>query len=125
MKKLVTFFAVLTLSMLPGCAGFARGCSSEWADRVGADWIVVQYDMAGAPFRCWRLESVSIANETASDGVYWLGESGNLVHIAGTYNRVQVEGDEWASGFAEVGLTQEGCDALHTRVFDVESGEYR
>lgn len=107
-----------------GCAGFERGCSSTVADRFGADWIVVQYDMSGAPFRCWTLRDTSITNEPSSDGIYWLGENGNLVHISGTYNRVQVDSD-WNAAFAEVGLTEGACNALHQRTFDVASGSYQ
>lgn len=74
---------VIFLSLFIGCTGITRGCS--------ADWIVVQYDMAMTPKACWILRNSSITNESGSDGIYWLDqESGNLVHISGWYNRVQV-----------------------------------
>ncbi len=111
--------------LFAGCDGCERGCSAEMAQNYGADWIIVQYDYTDAPFRCWRLEDVSVANENGSDGIYWLADGGNLVHLSGMYTRIQVEGDNWAHGFREIGLTPEGCEALHNAVFDVESGEYR
>lgn len=114
-----------TVLSIAGCDGCERGFADDNARRFGADWIVVQYDYTDAPFRCWRLEDVSVANEHNSDGIYWLAEGGNLVHLSGMYTRIQVENDNWAQGFAEIGLTAEGCETLHTAVFDVESGEYR
>jgi len=125
MKNAFLLLTILAVICLQACAGFERGCSSSCADSLGADWIVVQYNMSGDPYRCWVLESVSISNEAQSDGIYWLASSGNLVHISGTYNRVQVEGEKWNQGFAEVGLTRESCEAIHARVYSVEGSNYQ
>jgi hypothetical protein len=95
-----------------GCAGMQRSCSAGCASDWGADWVVAQYDMAGHPYRCWELHGTSIDNEGASDGVYWLSPDGHLVHISGTYNRVQVEGGQWDSAYRELGLTAEECARL-------------
>lgn len=65
---------------------------SCWAENVGSDWVVVQYGYNGDPINCWRLEGISISNETGSDGIWWREDSGHLVHISGWYNRVQVDG---------------------------------
>lgn len=108
--------------VLQSCAGWEKGCSSGCASSLGADWIIVQYTMSGEPFRCWALENVSVDNEAQSDGIYWLTPTRNLVHISGTYNRVQVVGNRWDEGYAEVGLTEAGCSAIHSRVFNVGEG---
>jgi hypothetical protein len=89
--------------------GISRGCSGCYASSVGADWIVVQVDLEGRPFRCWELDNVSVANESQSDGVYWEESNGNLVHISGLYNRVQISGENWDEGFSTLGLTREEC----------------
>jgi hypothetical protein len=108
---------VVLLFFLGACAGTQRGCASCAATEMGADWVVVQMDMNGHAFRCWRLNSVSIANEPQSDGIYWLdSESGNLVHISGLYNRVQVVDDHWDHAYHELGLTQDLCEHIHDHV---------
>ena len=106
------FRFVLLALVLGGCAGMQRSCSSCTAGALGADWVVVKTTMDGKPFRCWKLEGVSVSNEAQSDGVYWQSGNGHLVHIAGTYDRVQVEKGGWKSAFTEVGLTEEQCKAL-------------
>lgn len=98
--------------LIIGWRGVSRGCSGCFATAVGADWVVVQLDLEGTPFRCWELHGVSIANEAQSDGIYWEEENGNLVHISGLYNRVQVENEAWGAAFASLGLTQETCQAV-------------
>lgn len=98
-----------------GCAGMTRGCASGCASTYGADWIVVQYDMEGRPYRCWELHDVSVANEEHSDGIYWLSSDGHLVHISNNYNRIQVTRSEWDSAFVEAGLTREECASLTGR----------
>jgi len=105
MKRLLGWMTVL----LAGCAGMGRSCASCNAESFGADWVVVQMDLAGQPVRCWELRNVSITNEPHSDGIYWEGTGGNLVHISGFYNRVQVTGGQWDAAFREVGLTQAEC----------------
>jgi len=115
----------LMLFALCSCAGVDRACSATCASGLGADWIVVQYTMAGDPIRCWKLEAVSVSNETNSDGIYWLSEDGNLVHISSQYNMVQVEGERWREGFAELGLTESLCEDIHDRRYSLENGGWR
>lgn len=103
----------LLLSLLTGCAGTERSCAADNATRFGADWVVVQMDLNGRPFRCWSLTGVSIANEPQSDGIYWEGPGG-LVHISGHYNRIQVT-QGWNRAYAELGLNAEKCRAIQNR----------
>lgn len=109
MRKLT--FALLLL-LLCSCAGIGRRCSSACASGLGADWIIVQLDGFGRPMRCWELHDVSVANEEASDGVYWNSSDGHLVHISGFYNRIQVENKGWDVAYGELGLTKELCAAI-------------
>lgn len=108
MKLSVRRFAMWAV-LLVGCAGTARSCTSCTAESFGADWIVVQMDMSGRPFRCWELRNTSIANEVQSDGIYWAGSQGNLIHISGLYNRVQVLNGQWEAAYREVGVTAATC----------------
>jgi hypothetical protein len=113
-------FLFLVVFLLPACAGWGRGCSSCTAKQFGADWVVVKNDLNGKPFRCWALGDVSITNEGQSDGIYWKSPRGHLVHIAGNYDYVQVEHMDWRSAYAELGLTEETCEALRDRLFTEE-----
>lgn len=107
---------------LVSCAGFEKACSSSCATSIGADWVVVQYTMDGTPLRCWALDGVSVSSETNSDGIYWLSKDGNLVHLSGQYNMVQVEGNRWREAYDELGLTEETCESIHNRHFVPGSG---
>jgi hypothetical protein len=115
--------AMFLLALFTGCAGYWRSCSSCNAESFGADWVIVQMDMNGYPYRCWELPKTSVSNEPASDGIYWEERGGgNLVHISGHYNRVQVVGANWDRAFAELGLTRESCKAIQSRRFDDDDG---
>ena len=108
---------VVMLLGLAACAGMDRSCTSWSATHLGADWVVVQNGADGTPYHCWELHGASIANEEHSDGIYWLDETtGNLVHIAGQYSRVQVIGGHWDKGFASLGLTRAACTAVREGV---------
>lgn len=78
------------------------------AEEFGADWIIVQFDQTGKPFNCWKLKNTSVTNEHASDGIYW-AEGGNLVHISGWYNRVQVDKDKWGAAAVSLGVNLQAC----------------
>ncbi len=115
---------ILLLCVGPGCAGFGRAWSSGCAQNFGADWVIVQYRMDGTPFHCWKLRNTSVTNETQSDGIYWKdGGSGNLVHVAGWYNRVQVfaGGYEGASLLLGVESAKCGNGVYPLRVGSVEA----
>ena len=107
---------------LVSCAGVERSCSACGAGAMGSDWVVVQYAMDGTPLRCWSLEDVSVANETNSDGIYWLSEGGNLVHLSGQYNMIQVQTGRWEQAYEELGLSKQVCEAIHDRHFVPNSG---
>jgi len=117
-------FALL-LFLLCSCAGFSRNCSSWCADRVGADWLVVQWTASGNTVRCWELHGVSIANEENSDGIYWESVDGHLVHISGHYNRVQVKNKGWKKAYEELGIPNALCSgqAWSTNQVELKSNE--
>jgi hypothetical protein len=94
---------------LVGCAGVSRSCSSCVAEDFGADWIIVQYKMDGSVLRCWKMTNVGVVNEPSSDGIYWKGSSGHLVHISGWYNRVQVRNGDWAGAAKDLGVDLALC----------------
>lgn len=97
---------------LNGCEGCNRGISQFIAsDVTGADWLVIQYDMNGTPFRCWQLERVGVTSESGSDGIFWKSREGNLVHVSGIYNYIQV--DDWDSAYGEAGITESQCKTLN------------
>ena len=109
-KKGVTLGKYLLLSFLAGCAGMQRSCSSCMAEEFAADWIVAEYNYMGTPTHCWKLENTSIANESQSDGIYWLDRgTHNLVHISGWYNRVQVENNMWQEAANSLGISLDRC----------------
>jgi hypothetical protein len=115
MKKTWVHAFAVWFVVIAGCAGTQRGCAAACAENYGADWIVVQMDMNGSPYRCWTLENTSITNEDHSDGIYWLSPRGHLVHISGHYNRVQVAGGHWDDAFSEVGMTRAMCDEVQAQ----------
>lgn len=113
----------LAAVLLIGCAGTQRECASCNAEEFGADWVVVQVDAFGHPYRCWELHDTSIDNERESDGIYWRAPEGHLVHIAGQYNRVQVHAGNWDQALADLGLTRTQCEQIHHRSADPANGQ--
>jgi hypothetical protein len=108
MKIVKRYWSIALLSLLVGCAGWSRGCSSWCAEQMGADWIIVQYDAMGHPSGCWRVDDESVTNEDSSDGIYWK-QHGHLVHISGWYNRVQVSGDDYEGAAKLLGVELNQC----------------
>ncbi len=120
----ISIHAVLFFA-LAGCASTSRSCSSCSADTFGADWVVVQMDNDGRPYRCWELRDVSVVS-SEGDGVYWKDrDTGNLVHISGHFNRVQVVGDSWDRAFSALGLTRTTCAAVRAQAYDPLSRTFR
>lgn len=95
--------------LLGGCAGLDRGCSAWGAENFGSDWIIVQHAYDGRLIHCWALRDVSVANESASDGIYWTSTTGNLVHIGGWYTRVQVADGNFKTAAADIGVDLAQC----------------
>lgn len=106
LKNIVKLFPFL---LLVGCAGFARDCQGCGASSFGADWIIVQYKFDGEPVNCWKLKDASVTNEHASDGIWWVGNEGHLVHVSGWYNRVQVNNSNYESAAKELGIDLKRC----------------
>lgn len=113
--------AWLLAIFLCGCASLDRGCTGCMAKNFGSDWIVVQLSAVdGKPIRCWKLHDASLSSESQSDGVYWKDtESGNMVHIAGFYNYVQVKDKRWDAAFKQLGLTEGYCEKIALSPWDV------
>lgn len=128
MKKITghSIGSILLMLLIVGCAGVERSCSSCAAQTIGSDWIVVELrELDGTPYRCWMLEEVSIANEESSDGIYWKDpNTGNMVHVSGSYDRVQVVDDQWDEALAIVNLTEGECTKIRQSRYDTEVGEY-
>lgn len=76
------------------------GCSRSWqasiASGYGADWLVVQYSQDGQVIAHWELKDKSVASEQNSDGIYFVDNDGNVIHLSGHYIYVQIEGS-WES----------------------------
>ena len=118
-------FSPLFALLLVGCAGLGRDCSSCSAENFGADWVVIQMDFNGRPYRCWELPNTSITNEDNSDGIYWKeNASGNLLHLSGHYNRVQVMSGNWDRAFAELGLIRESCVQIQAGRYNPEKRDF-
>ena len=100
---------ILAILFLVACAGTQRSCARSCATNFGADYIVAQFRMDGTVMNCWKLTNVSVSNEENSDGIYWT-ESGHLVHIAGIYNYVQVDGGKWQEAAKKMNINLAGCD---------------
>lgn len=102
-------FAWIPLLLLCGCASWERDCNSYSASNFGSDWIVLQYGYDGTPINCWKLTNTAISNEQNTDGIYWEAPGGNLVHISGWYNRVQVSNSDFAGAAKQLGIDLKSC----------------
>ena len=122
-RRIITLLIVI---MATGCAGISRKCSSCWAKNIGADWLVVELrEMDGAPYRCWELKGVSLDNEENSDGIYWKdGGTGNLIHISGSYDYIQVKSNNWDAAYSFFGLTRESCRLIRDSIYNPRTGKY-
>lgn len=94
---------------------------------MGADWVVVELvEMSGTPYRCWELKNVALSSEEGSDGIYWKDTvSGNLIHISGSYDYVQVKDGNWDAAFSQINMTRESCGVVHKRLYDPNTNEYK
>lgn len=116
---------VAFVAMLAGCASTSRACASCDAENFGADWVVVQMDNDGRPYRCWVLHDVSISSESG-DGVYWKdADSGNLIHISGHFNRVQVVGRNLDNAYTTLGLTEDTCAKVRGQMYDPDERTFK
>lgn len=76
-----------------GPAGCSRSVSAWHASAYGSDWLVVQYAQDGSIMNHWELRSKSVANETNSDGINFMDNDGNMVHLSGHYTYIQIDGE--------------------------------
>lgn len=67
---------LIIATLLTGCAGVSRDCSSCNASSFGSDWVVVQYRADGSPLNCWELRNTPISNEQGTDGIFWQDPQG-------------------------------------------------
>ena len=104
-----TLRIALAATLLLGCAGIQRDCSSCWASNTGGNWIIVQYRFDGTPINCWELRNTPVDNEGHTDGIFWQDKGGHLVHISGWYNRVQVQSERWEEAAATLGVDEARC----------------
>ena len=92
---------VLILLLLGGISIGPKGCDrhlQSWvSSSYGADWLVIQYTGQGQIQNYWELKSKSIGNEGNSDGIFFVAEDGNMVHLSGHYLYLQVPEPNWAS----------------------------
>lgn len=114
------------LALLVGCAYVDRGCSSCGATAFGADWVVVELTEMGAkPYRCWELRNTTITSETQSDGIYWKDpNTGNLIHVSGSYDYVQVMNGNWNSAFAQLNLDRQACTYVRAKRYNPVEEKY-
>lgn len=79
-------------AMVIGPQRISRFWASYKADAYGSDWLVVKEDMYGNTIRHWELNDKSVGSEKGSDGIYFIDEGGDVVHLSGFYTYVQVKG---------------------------------
>lgn len=105
--------AIVALTI--GCAGCQRSCSAYCANQLGSDWVVVQYDYAGNPVQCWKVNGDSVQQE--SDGVYWRdGKTGVIIHISGWFNYVQATNNQYDLACKTLGVDCNRClDGVYER----------
>jgi hypothetical protein len=82
----------LLIFLIMGPAGISRAFQKWNASAYGSDWVIVQYTQDGSIISHWELTDKSVASETNSDGINFVDRDGNMVHLAGHYVYVQVNG---------------------------------
>lgn len=83
--------------LILGPSGLSRNANAWLASAYGSDWLVVHYAQDGKVINHWELEDKSIGNETQSDGIFFLDNSGNVVHLSGHYVYIEIKNDAWQS----------------------------
>lgn len=102
------FLLIAGVILALSCAGTQRDCAKGCSSQLGANWLLVQYSNEGRPISCWQLRDVPLREEEGG-GVFWLASDGNLIHINGWYNNVQVERDNWHSAAVSLGIEIARC----------------
>ena len=86
----VVVIVLIVLFIGPNRLG--RYWESYKADAYGSDWLVIKEDMQGYTIRYWELKNKSVGSEEGSDGIYFIDENGDVVHLSGFYTYIQVKG---------------------------------
>lgn len=112
-KKMLKGFGVVILIVVIGLfisvgpKGCDRSLSSWKASAYGSDWLVVQYAQDGSIISSWELTNKSIGNEAGSDGIYFLDDDDNVVHLSGHYIYVEVQHESKMDGLKKRFLKEE------------------
>ena len=90
---IIIFVVILILGgLVVGPDRMGRYWASYKADAYGSDWLVIKEDMSGNTIRYWELIEKSVGSEEGSDGIYFIDENDDVVHLSGFYTYVQVRG---------------------------------
>jgi hypothetical protein len=94
---------LLFAAVAVGPNGIKTGCAGWQASAYGSDWIVVQYAQSGCVLSSWELKDEAIKNESGSDGIFFVGEEGDVVHLSGHYIYVQDPTEKTKAGLLRTG----------------------
>jgi len=100
--KLVVLCAIVFLLII-GLIWFLSACPQGCNRRVQswsssayvADWLVVHYAQDGSVINLWELKGKSVGNEENSDGINFVDNDGNVVHLSGHYVYVEIKNNMW------------------------------
>jgi hypothetical protein len=104
---------VITLGMITGAlvcwgpSGIKTGFSGWKASAYGSDWMVVQYAQSGCVITSWVLKNEAIQNESSSDGIFFVNEDDEVVHLSGHYVYIQNPQAHTAADLLRVGYCYE------------------
>jgi hypothetical protein len=80
---------ILLIAIVIGPKGCSRRVSAWSASAYGSDWLVVHHAQDGSIINYWELRDKSIGNEKESDGIFFIDNDGNVVHLSGHYVYMQ------------------------------------
>jgi len=106
MKQVMLFVLV---AFTVACAANQKACAQFSASSFGTDWIVVQYDMSGKPFHCWKLHDTAVDSSEGGNVDWQDRNNGHLVHLTGWENRVQVVKGDFDGAAKLIGVNSNKC----------------
>lgn len=86
---------VVLLAVITGPQGCRNRLRSWSSSAYGSDWMIVQYAQDGSVITNWEVKNRAVNNEQNSDGIYFIDDDGNVVHLSGHYVYVEIRGDKW------------------------------
>jgi hypothetical protein len=86
---IVILFFACAVFVIKGPANIYRSWNNYTANWAGSSWLVIQYNQAGGIIAHWELDDVAISSEAGSDGIYFVDNDSNVVHLSGHYVYVQ------------------------------------